>query len=114
MQRFILTEEHIKLLRRAYVSWDDCEFGAPSIDPKRPYGNGDVVRDIAEILGEKAKTCPRCGESLEAIDDERYRKLHTETQSALQIVLATGAFEPGAYEAEDYTRDWRKAERSKP
>ncbi len=49
--RFILTDEHVKLLRQANVSWDGCEFGAPGIDPKRPYGNGDVHSDIVEILG---------------------------------------------------------------
>ena len=30
--------------------WDDCEFGAPAIDCKRPYGNSDVYNDIAKIL----------------------------------------------------------------
>ena len=48
---FELTEEHIKLLRQMCVSWDDCEFGAPAIDCKRPYGNSDVYSDIAKILG---------------------------------------------------------------
>jgi hypothetical protein len=50
---FTVTEDHLKLLRRAYIGWDDCEFGAPGIDPKRPYGNSDVIGDIAEILGEE-------------------------------------------------------------
>ena len=27
-----------KLLRRANIQWEDCETGAPCIDPKRPYG----------------------------------------------------------------------------
>ena len=48
---FTVTEEHLKLLRRAYVGWDPCEFGAPAIDCKRPYGNSDVISDIGEILG---------------------------------------------------------------
>lgn len=43
--------EHIKLAKRMYVQWQDCEYGAPEIDPKRPYGNSDVEGDIAEILG---------------------------------------------------------------
>lgn len=48
---FTVTDDHLKLLRRASVGWSDCEFGAPEIDPKRPYGNSNVLGDIAEILG---------------------------------------------------------------
>jgi len=39
---FVLTENHIKLLRKAYVTWEDGDFGAPSIDTRRPYGNSSV------------------------------------------------------------------------
>ena len=41
--RFTVTDEHLRLLRRAYVSWDETEFGAPEIDCKRPYGNSDML-----------------------------------------------------------------------
>ena len=50
-RRFTVTDEHLRLLRRAHVTWVDAEFGAPEIDGKRPYGNSDVYSDIAEILG---------------------------------------------------------------
>jgi hypothetical protein len=33
--RFLLTTDHLILLGRAYVRWEDCETGAPAIDPKR-------------------------------------------------------------------------------
>jgi len=36
-KRFELKEEHLKLLRNMNVSWDECEFGAPAIDCKKPY-----------------------------------------------------------------------------
>jgi hypothetical protein len=49
-QYFTVTDEHLKLLRRTNVGWEDGEFGAPSIDCKRPYGNSSVYNDIAEIL----------------------------------------------------------------
>jgi hypothetical protein len=44
------TADHLTLLKRSEWSWDDCEFGAPAMDPKRPYGNSDVENDLAEIL----------------------------------------------------------------
>lgn len=46
-----ITNEHLKLLERANWEFNDCEYGAPAIDYKRPYGNGDVEDDIATILG---------------------------------------------------------------
>ncbi len=49
-KKFEVKLEHLKLLKRAYVRWEDCEFGAPSIDCKRPYGNSSVVEDMFEIL----------------------------------------------------------------
>lgn len=44
------TADHMTLLRATYWNWNDCEFGAASMDPKRPYGNSDVDGDLAELL----------------------------------------------------------------
>ena len=44
-----LTEQHITLLRNACVYWEDCETGAPGIDPKRPYGNSGVASDVTDL-----------------------------------------------------------------
>lgn len=43
-------ENHLALLRRCCWSWNDTEFGAASLDPKRPHGNSDVEEDLAELL----------------------------------------------------------------
>ena len=105
-----VTEDHIKLLRRAYITWEDCEFGAPAIDCKRPYGNSSVLIDIAEILGiaipkEDDWEWP---EGVEA----RMRQLHRETQTVLQIILSTGEMKPGLYALPDgigqYGIDWQR------
>lgn len=93
---FTLTEDHVKLLRRAYVGWQDCETGAPEVDPKRPYGNSSVAQDIAEILGEEYDQ-----EDPSESQDRRLLTLHRETQLALQVVLATGAFKLGNYKKKD-------------
>lgn len=95
METFVLTERHVRLLTNAYVSWDYCEFGAPCIDPKRPYGNSDVIDDICELL--------------EISDAGLAAQLHEETRTALQVVLCTGAFRLGTYvkERKYDDRSWK-------
>lgn len=107
MKRFTVTEDHLKLLRRAYVGWDGTEFGAPAIDCKRPYGNSSVYHDIAEILGIKPE-----GPDKETFSREQrflMLKLHEETRTVLQIALIIGRFEAGEYE-EVAWHQWRKVE----
>ena len=99
MKTFLLKPEHIKLLQNAYIGWDGCEFGAPAIDCKRPYGNSNVVDDIAEILGWGT------GELTKEQKDYAH-KLHEETQTALQILVQKAAIPWGTYTAEDYTEKW--------
>lgn len=102
---FDLKPEHVTLLRRMYVEWQDMEYGAPAINPKRPYGNSSVEADICEILGwisdpdeEEPTTEQR----------EAAAQLHRETETALQVVLATGQMVPGRYAMEKYhATSWR-------
>ncbi len=103
---FTVTEQHITLLRNANVSWGYNEFGAPCIDPKRPYGNGDGYADLARLIWgiEPSGEWVSYGDTMVAMMD----RLHLETETALQIFLATGVMEPGEYEAPLYTRKWRK------
>jgi len=98
---FELTENHIKLIRSFYIGWQNCETGAPEVDPKRPYGNSSVAYDVYEIINGYSPA--------DELDDDtinQYLTLHRETETALQIVLRTGKFQPGVYQHELYTRDW--------
>lgn len=84
----VITKDHIKLLKRAYWRFDDCEFGAPAMDCKRPYGNSSVEADIAEILGWGIVRCPHCDEVIG--DDnyrERARKIHEELVEVIQAII---------------------------
>lgn len=105
-QRFTITEEHLKLLQRMYVSWEDCEFGAPSIDCKRPYGNSDVYGDIAEILGIKSSDDE--DEPFTEAQHKAMNKIHKEMKTVLQIGVRLLKFEVGSYECESYLSNWRK------
>ena len=106
---FTMTKEHLKLFRRMYVGWDDCEFGAPEIDPKRPYGNSSVLEDIHEILtGESIGCTDSKRDDLTDEESQHYSKLHQEMQGALQVALATGTFKTGEYEASEYSNDWQR------
>jgi hypothetical protein len=47
----LLRKEALKKLAKELCwYWEDCETGAPAVDPKRPYGNSDVDCDILELF----------------------------------------------------------------
>jgi hypothetical protein len=111
IKRFTVTDEHLRLLRRAYISWDETEFSAPGINPKRPYGNSNVFADIAEILGVPDSEWVDADQELIPDAEWRFLRLHVETAIALQIGLATGEFRAGRY-ARGNGRDnnWKRDE----
>lgn len=98
LTEFTIEDKHIKLLGRMNVNWWACEFGAPCIDPKRPYGNSDVVDDVAEIIRLKKKD--NYDYENEDWKEEIYDKLyylHREMMIVLQIILSTGQIKKGTY-----------------
>lgn len=107
MQTFKITEEHIKLVKKLYIEYEDfCEFGAPAVNPKRPYGNSDVYGDIGEILGIEPN---ENGE----FTDEQYDymlKLHKELETVLQIIVVNlhESDYIGVWECDDYSINWHK------
>jgi hypothetical protein len=103
--KFEVTENHIKLLQRMYVEWDDSGYdGAPSINLKRPYGNSYVAHDIAEIIGEPFD---EDGE-LSGVQLENMLDIHQEMDTVLQILLVNLSIQPGIYtRSETYTNDWK-------
>lgn len=113
---FELTEEHLALLRKMYVGWCGDEYGAPEINPKRPYGNSDVAGDIIEILEWVDGDLDEDDEE-EFFESEEYEILckraeliHSQTQIALQIILIMGKFEAGNYVRDDSWSEWKLKE----
>ncbi len=118
LREFTVTEDHLKLLRRVYVdNWDPGEgYGAVGINPKKPYGNSYVERDIAVIVDAPDEDwLYENGHKAYVTDEaaERFTRLHVEAMVALQIVLATGEFRPGRYRlATRWGIDWQRDEDS--
>ena len=47
-------QQDLKVLADAFfdqLDWLPWEYGAPGLDPKRPFGNSDVEGDVLELLG---------------------------------------------------------------
>jgi hypothetical protein len=105
---FVLTKQHLALLRRLYIEWhpmpSEDEKGVASVNIKRPYGNSDVLGDVAEILGLRLYI------NEDGDEDPTVRakalQMHREVETALQIVLATGSFRPGRYRGRFL--EWRR------
>ena len=109
MKHFTLTQEHLALVTRMFVEYDDCcEFGAPIIDPKRPYGNSDVYDDISNILGLEPSECDKYEKWFSDEQTKYMKELHKQTATALQIILRTQKFECGNYVADAYDENWRR------
>ena len=103
MKTFILTKDHLKLAKAMYWEWNDCEFGAPSVDPKRPYGNSDVYYDIAEELG--WGTPNEEGDFPVALQ-KQMDQIHREMGPALTIICQHG-HQLGTYTCDEYGKTWR-------
>lgn len=108
-QFFELTEDHIKLLEYSNINYSPhCEHGYIGLDCKRPFGNSNLVDDMANILEiEPVKTdddeihWPKgTSERMQIIFEEELPK-------ALAIILKTKSFQPGLYECDEYYDNWR-------
>lgn len=109
MKKFNLTSDLIKLVCRFYVDHYGRDI-APSIS-KSPYGNSNIEKDIAEILGWKLPN-----DSLSDKQAQRAWALHDQTWMALQIILATKSFVPGVYIRTDKydVRSWQLSQKKQP
>lgn len=109
---FVVKEEHIKLLQRAHFRYENYfDFGAPAMDSKRPYGNGDVYGDIGEILGwEKEELESEYYDEYTYSDTQREAmlKIHKEMTTVLEILAKNLSIELGEYEASGYGSNWKK------
>jgi hypothetical protein len=82
-----ITDQHLALLQRMYIDWDDSAYdGAPAVGLKRPYGNSDVMGDVAEILGLWTYDEETDEEMPEEIEDQ-CRTIHEQMAVVLQVLV---------------------------
>ncbi len=113
-----LTEEQVKLVRELHFSWaGGSEIGydgAPCVGSKRPFGNSDVAYDILEILEpESYKELQEAMDHDELAEQELeekafalYERYYGTLAHALQVIVASGSFEPGVYRCNRYCRNY--------
>lgn len=104
-ETFTVTHDHLKLLKAMWITWEYCEYGAPAVNCKRPYGNSDVEADIAEILGWQYDEDDYDGmpENLRGVAKD----LHHEMQTVLQFLVGNLHIYPGTYQLkQEYGNDW--------
>jgi len=111
--RFIVTDEHLTLLRAANVHYH--EEGSFWQDPKRPYGNScPIPEDVYRVLmGHDYYTDHEDSDGLDEDNEElydHYMQLHMDMAVVLQIVLDTGKFERGTYQFSWGHPHWEKIE----
>lgn len=110
MSSFRLTSEHIKLMSGLYWTWESCEYGAPSVDCKRPFGNSgrhQIVMDMADVLEiPEDRIYDKGKDELIEPEAERLEALFRDMPKALGIVTRSGSFVPGLYECPPYTSRW--------
>lgn len=109
MKQFTLTEDHITLLQQANIQWCNTGYGAPRIDPKRPFGNSGVEQDLAEILDvSEVDTYDDYRTSYDPDEMRDVVETHNELDTALQVILSCQTFKPGVFTKDGYSDDWTR------
>lgn len=93
---FQVEAAHIALLRNMKFAWDGCESGAPMLDPKRPYGERDVIAQLGKVF---------IGEAEDAL-----ALRHIEMSIVLGKALRHGELKPGTYPMRNLTPEALRAQ----
>lgn len=107
---FEITENHLKLAKNFVVDWCYDEYGAPCIDPKRPYGNSDVDVDISEILSVELESKEDGYYIPSEKQSSKFRNIYEEMMLVLEIWFTIGQIKTGKfYRNDEYDyRGWKE------
>ena len=106
---FTVTKDHIKLARNIVFDWNDSEempLGRLMMDRRRPYGDSDIPKSVAEAIGLKGVEVSSGEIFLTKSQEDYCLKLHREMEIVMQIVVETGKFKSGNYVC-DYFDGWK-------
>lgn len=117
IKTFDVKPYHLRLLQKCYTSWDVCEFGAPQIDPKRPFGNSGA-NSILTVVAKETGALDHLMDSLDldecniydVLKPEKTQELihiYKELEICLQILLNDLAIVPGRYQLIGYGKNWK-------
>ena len=98
--RFTVTEDHIKLARNIVFDWNNSEelpLGRLMMDRRRPYGDSDIPRSVADAIGLKGVEVSSGEIFLTPKQEEYCLILHREMETVMQIIVDTGKFKKGEY-----------------
>ena len=111
-KKFTVTKDHIKLARNVVFDWIEpgsLPLGRVVMDRRRPYGDSNIPRSVADAIGMKGVEVSS-GEIFLTLEQEDYCiRLHNEMLTVMQIVVSTGKFKTGTYES-DYGLEWKLVE----
>jgi hypothetical protein len=101
-ERFRINENHLKLLNRLHFEWcaDDYD-GYPTVNSKRPYGNSDVLDDVAEIIEMPVMEDDDGKSHYPKGTKAKCKQYHEEMATVLQIVSSTMQVSAGLYIKQD-------------
>jgi len=105
---FTVTDDHLKLVKRFNIGWNDDEFGSPSVDCKKPFGNSSVYEDMAEILGITLPDSYDEHEKYDMATRPLNRLYYEDLPIALQILCCNLSLEAATYVAEGSSNNWEK------
>jgi len=96
LTEFSVTDEHIKLAKEVNISWYNFEWGAAGHDFKRPYGNGDLYKDMNNALGWFEYDEDE-DEGFKESEREAFDKIHKEMKTVIEISITTQSLKVGTY-----------------
>jgi len=110
-RRFTITDDHIKLIRHIIICTDfsqdpDCYPVVIGVNSKRPFGNSDVVEDMAGILGIDPIPVDSGETEYPVGTSKRRNEIYAELGTVLQIFVRVGRMEAGEYQREQYSSHW--------
>jgi hypothetical protein len=110
--RIDVTDEHLKLLRRARFAMEDGGgHAAVFMDAKRPYGDMTSYSiDMAEALGVAAEgeALPEGGRAFSPEQERRFDRLHAEMQPVLQVFVLQAALAAGRFVRDPGDGRWKR------